>query len=287
MKRAKVIAELGINHQGSFETLLELTDMAFGAGADYVKLQTRTPELCVPRGQWDKHKLTPWGETMPYIEYRKRMEFSVEQLHAFDSYVKANYPNRDWLTSVWDRDSLLMILAEFSEMPYIKIPSALMTNIDLINGVLNSGHTAIVSTGMSTHEEVVSTLRGICDTGNIIVMLCNSTYPTPDNEVNLSSLKSLRFAAYDTRTKTAPEVGFSSHHVSPFIPIYAAVLGAYMIEVHVTLDRTMPGSDHAASLERAGLELLCREVARIPVVMGDGLIRLYDSEKPAREKLRP
>lgn len=278
----KICAELGINHQGVYNTLIDLTDMSFEAGADIVKLQIRTPELCVPKSEWDKPKVCPWdGKTRTYIEYRRGMELTDEKLDAFDAYVASVYGRRRWSASVWDIPSLERLIT--FDVPWIKIPSAMLTNLDLIDACLQTGIPLIISTGMSTYDEVFRAIIQIPKDYQLTILHCNASYPAKDEEANLKTLGTLRTMVVN-RWNTS--VGFSNHHKTPLIPIGAMWLGAQFVEVHVTLDRTMVGSDHAASLERQGLELLVREKNRIEKAMGNGLITLYSSEKAARKKLR-
>lgn len=275
MKTA-VIAELGINHNGDWDTLIELATTALESGADYIKLQTRTPEACVPRDQWDKPK--QWkGKTIRYIDYKHQTELTQDQLSVFN----AIFGDR-WFTSVWDVPAAERIL-EF-EPEIIKIPSAKITDLELLAYLDNNfGGTIIASTGMSDHGhvfEMVNALGNTYQSHRLVLMACNSSYPCDDKDVNLSAINTLSMGY------PLASVGFSSHSKSPYPAIYSAVIGAKWIEVHFTLDRTMEGSDHAASLEKSGLQLLTREVARIPVLMGNGKIEITESEVEPMKKLR-
>lgn len=275
--RAKIIAEIGINHQGSYEIAERLISSALDAGADFVKFQMRDPRTCVPRDQWDKPKLTPWGKTMSYIEYREKMEFSDRQIAGLSRYSEGKL-----FPSVFD----IISLERASRMgfPIIKIPSAMLTNRPLIEAAADlSGTKVMISTGMSTRAEIITNVKHLTygrAGKSTIIMHCNSSYPTADDEVNLRALLTLRSLFPDC------EIGFSSHSRSPHPAIYSMLFGAEWVEVHYTLDRTMIGSDHAASLEQPGLALLARERDKIPALLGDGLLRVYDSEKSARKKLR-
>lgn len=287
----RIVAELGINWQGDFNTLVNLADMAMGCGVDYVKLQLRTPELCVPKSQWQIPKQTPWNTMEPYIDYRKRMELSNEQLAAFDSYMKTHWGKHKWSASVFDVESLTRLL--HFDIPYIKIPSAMLTDHLLLSKCIETCIPVMLSTGMSTAKEIHEAVEFFDNSYPLTIMHCNSSYPAMDREVNLRTIQTLadRYGWIVTRPNRKLQkgnflFGFSSHSKSPYPAIYASVLGSSVVEQHVTLDRTMTGSDHAASLEKPGLELLCREIKRIPVLMGDGVIRVYESEKSARKKLR-
>ena len=282
MSRAEVISELGQNYNGSFDLLIQLTDMAFSAGTDYVKLQTRTPKLCVPQSEWNKTRNWFDGTPMTYIQYKERMELGIEQLREFDDYVSNRYGKGRWFTSVWDIEALNKV-NEF-ELPFIKIPSAMLTNHKLISESISRKCPLMISTGMSTKDEIDKAVSLLCaNEKKSVIMHTNSSYPTIDSEINLKRIQTLK----DRYHLPYFKFGFSSHSTSPLPSIFSVFYGAEFIEAHVTLGRHMIGSDHSASLEKSGLELLCREVNRIPVLEGDGVIRLYDGELEPRNRLRP
>lgn len=268
-----LVAELGINHQGSFETLVDMANVFLGKGADYVKTQMRTPRLCVPKDQWNKPK--EWnGQVMTYIEYKELMEFTEEQYDLFDKMFCEK-----WFPSVWDLPSLEK--ASKYDLSYIKIPSAMLTNLELIAESAKL-FPIVISTGMSNWEQITNAVWTACKYSNDITLLhCTSTYPVVDKEVNLKAIKTLRDSFSEARA-----IGFSSHSASPYPAIYSALLGAEFIEIHTTLDRTLPGSDHAASIEPPGVSLIARELKRIPDLLGDGEIRVYESEIEPMKKLR-
>ena len=275
----KVIGEIGVNHLGNYDILIQTTDMAFDAGVDYVKLQLRTPELCVPREEWDRPRSWFDGTPMTYIEYRRRMEFSLEQLREYDEYVRHNYGEHRLFASCWDIPSL-NLMVDYFDWPFVKIPSAMLTNHKLLQWAIERGRPVIMSTGMSTIEEIDEAVGLFPDDYPLVIMACNSAYPIRnDSEVDLAVLQT-----YQKRYNRP--VAFSSHHQSPLVAIYSTFFGATMVESHLVLDRTFPTSDAPASLEKPGLELLCRELKRIPLLIGDGAKRLYESELPARKKLR-
>lgn len=278
--KPQIIAELGINHDGDFARLHQLTDLAFEHGADWVKLQIKTPELCVPTDQWDVIKETPWGEKLPYIEYKRRMEFPENLLEAFYSYVETNYEGRVF-PSIWDVDAYKMAYRNLG-FSMLKLPSAKITDMELVSHLVESWNiTPMLSTGMSTMTEIENTVNLFLENNHRpIIMACTSTYPTEDNELNLNRIVTLK------RRFPLCEIGFSSHSKSPFPAIYAMVLGATWVEVHFTDDRTRKGTDHSASLEPNGLSLIARERDRLMDAMGNGHISPYDSEKPYIAKLR-
>lgn len=272
MDKATLVAELGINHQGDFDLLRRMADVFLGHHADYVKTQMRSPRACVPRDQWDKPKI--WnGTEMTYIEYKELMEFSEKDYDEFD---KIFYGK--WFPSVWDLPSL--DLASKYDLPYIKIPSAKITDLGLVERAARL-FPIVISTGMSNWYEIEQAVRVAKSFSTELTLLhCTSTYPVIDKEVNLRAIKTLKDGYLPDR------VGFSSHSASPYPAIYSVLLGAEFVEVHATLDRTLPGSDHAASIEPKGFELIARELRKIPELMGDGRINVYESELEPMRKLR-
>lgn len=266
-----LVSEIGINWNSDYELAHKMMQESIECGADYVKIQMRSPEVCVPKDQWYKPKLTPWGETIDYISYRHRMEFTDDQLKGFSKY--------PWFPSVFDVESLERAIR--FRPPFIKIPSCAITDSSLLEAAIETGIPLITSTGMSTKHEVIH-LIGALESARqeVWILHCNSSYPTKDEEVNLSAIKTLK--------KLAPfaRIGFSSHSVSPLVPVASIYFGAEMIEAHFTTDRSLPGGDMSASLEPAGLALISREIERSKKIIGDGQIRLYDSELEPRAKLR-
>jgi N-acetylneuraminate synthase len=286
-KPVKIIAELGINHNGDFNMLLELAKSAFENGADYVKLQTRTPEVCVPKDQWGKPRTWFDGTETTYIDYKNRMELSEEALGLFSRFVSNKYGANRWFTSVWDKPSVER--AAIFEPAMLKIPSALMTDESLVDWASLFTDRLMISTGMSTYDEIETTMK-VAPTGldELSFLSCHSAYPSPPFEVDLNrivSIANMFFTNYHD-SHAVKTVGFSSHSATPYPAIYSPFFGAEYIEVHYTLDRTLPGTDHAASLEPKALRLLKRELLRIEQLSGDGIIKLYESEMPARMKLR-
>lgn len=294
-KQPKIIAEAGINHQGDVEILKRLADTAFRAGSDFIKIQMRTPEICVPREQWEKPRV--WkGRQMTYIEYKNDIELSVDELWEFDTYVRRNYGTlwdgaSRWASSVWDIPSL----ERYSQFrtPFVKIPSAMITNKSLMMAARDSFSNIVISTGMSTLDEIKNAVKMFDLDHDLSVLHCCSAYPCPDEDVNLAGLISLEELLYTVAEEKGHidqlpkwRVGFSSHSVSPLPAVYSVVLGAEIVEAHLTLDRAMEGSDHAASLEEPGLALLCREAKRIPLLWGEKYLGVQDSELEKRKSLR-
>lgn len=268
------IAEIGINHNGSVKTAKKLIDMAILSNCDAVKFQKRTPELCIPEHKKNELKNTPWGR-MTYLEYKNKIEFNKEQYEIIDSYCRKK--NIIWFASPWDIPSA-DFLAEF-DVPCYKIASAMLTNREVLKKVRDIGKPIILSTGMSTLSEADKAVN-LLDETPLVIMQCNSSYPSEDLELNLRVIEKYK--------KRYPRhiIGYSGHEKGYTASLVAAVLGARVIERHITLDRTMWGSDQAASLELSGLSRLTRDLSLLPLWLGDGEKKIYKSEIAIKEKLR-
>ncbi len=269
-----ITAEIGLNHNGEVSTALALIDVALAAGVDAVKFQKRTPDVCTPRDQWDIERDTPWGR-MRYIDYRHRVEFGAEEYRIIDEYCRDK--GIDWFASPWDVASVDFL--DGFGVPAHKIASACLTDDELLRSIRASGRTAILSTGMSTPAQIRHAVE-VLGSGNVILCHATSTYPAANDELNLRMMNTLM-----TEYPNVP-VGYSGHERGLQTTVAAAALGACFIERHITLDRTMWGSDQAASLEPAGLTRLVRDVRVISEALGDGVKRLYDGEYAAMRKLR-
>jgi|TARA_Y100000310_G_C20648316_1_gene797912 sialic acid synthase SpsE len=269
-----IVAEIGINHQGDVEIAKRLISMAAEAGCDAVKFQKRDPETCVPRDQWAELKETRWG-TLPYIEYRHRMEFTRAEYTEIDAFCKQE--GITWFASAWDIPSLEFL--ESLDVPAHKVASACLTDEDLVEAMRALGKPVILSTGMSTATQIARAVRLWRQTEPLVITHCTSTYPCPPGELNLKVIPRLK------RRYKCP-VGYSGHEVGLQTTLAAVTLGACLVERHVTLDRTMWGSDQAASLEPAGLNRLVRDIRVIEQALGDGQKVVYDSELPQMKKLR-
>ena len=273
----KIIGEIGINHNGSVALCKKLMLIAKGAGLDYVKIQKRNPDVCVPVHQKGVLRDTPWG-TMTYLDYKYRMEFGKKEYDEIDQHCRNKAIS--WSASPWDLGSLEFLLQY--DIPFIKIPSAMLTNLKLIEAAAKSGKKVILSTGMSTEEEIY---KAICvlepgpEMYDYAILHCNSTYPAPLDELNLSCIKTMK-------DKYGCEVGYSGHEFRLGTSVAAVYLGATIIERHITLDRSMWGSDHLGSVEPQGLFKLVSGIRELERAFGDGLIKVTDSEKPVRKKLR-
>lgn len=271
-----LIAEIGINHNGDLQIAKKLMDAAFACGWQCVKFQKRTPEICVPEHQKNMLRDTPWGE-MTYLEYKYKVEFNEKEYNYIDKYCKEK-PIL-WTASVWDIPSLEFILQY--NVPFIKIPSAKLTESELLSVAAKSGKTIILSTGMSTVEEIDEAVNLLekHSKGNYVLMHTNSTYPTPPKDINLSTLKFLR-DRYNCL------VGYSGHEFDLEPSVIAVALGAKIIERHITLDHNMWGSDHFASLEVHAMDLLRKRISEVDMVLGDGTKKLTPKEMEVRQKLR-
>jgi len=269
-----IIAEIGINHHGEMDIAKQLIDEAVRAGCDAVKFQKRTPELCVPRDQWDKERDTPWGR-MTYIEYKKRIEFGEAEYAAIDEYCKGK--GIDWFASCWDQPSVDFI-EKFNPVLY-KMASASLTDIELLRKVQSTGKPIMISTGMSTAEEIEETIKAL-GTNNLLIAHSTSAYPCKPEELNLRMIQTLRIAY--------PEcpVGYSGHETGLATTETTIALGSNFVERHFTLDRAMWGTDHAASVEPEGFRRLVRNIREIETALGDGVKRLYESELEPRKRLR-
>lgn len=268
-----IIAEIGLNHNGDIDTAKRLIDAALLAGCDAVKFQKRTPEVCVPPEQRDIKRETPWG-VMSYLEYRYRVEFGALEYAEIDKYCRER--NIIWFASPWDEPSV-DFLDHYAPVCY-KIPSAGLTDRGLLQHVRATGRPIILSTGMSTMEQIREAIN-ILGKEDLLLAHCTSTYPCRPAELNLRVIETLR------REFDCP-VGYSGHEVGLQTTYAAVVLGACFVERHITLDRAMWGSDQAASIEPGGFSRLVRDIRVIESAMGDGIKRVYESELPVMKKLR-
>ena len=268
-----VIAEIGINHNGNLETAKKLIDLAVVSGCDAVKFQKRNPDVCVPEHQKNVMRDTPWG-TMTYLEYKHRVEFDREQYDEIDVYCKEK--GIDWTASPWDLDSLQFL--EKYDVPWIKIPSAMITNEELMKASARTGKKIIFSVGMSTYEEIDQAC-GWLENNEVVMLHCNSSYPAPLEELNLKCIRTLK-ERYNC------DVGYSGHEFRLGTTVAAVYLGASYIERHITLDRTMWGTDHMASVEPQGLIKLVKGIRELETAYGDGVKTVTEGELSSRKKLR-
>jgi len=268
-----VVAEIGINHNGNLDIARKLISAAVLANCDAVKFQKRTPSKCVPKEQHDILRETPWG-LITYLEYRSRLEFGYEEYRTIDEYCRSH--NILWHASCWDKASVDFI--EQFDPPCYKIASACLTEDNLLRHHRRYRHPIILSTGMSTLEQIDHAVE-ILGTENLILMHCTSAYPAKLEELNLGAIQTLK-KRYDV------PVGYSGHEVGLATSVAASTIGACIIERHITLDRAMWGSDQAASVEPHGFARLVRDIRAIETAMGNGVKQVYESEVPIMNKLR-
>ncbi|MGW1521249.1 N-acetylneuraminate synthase family protein, partial [Streptomyces sp. NPDC001436] len=244
---AYVIGEIGINHNGELANAIALIDAAADAGCDAVKFQKRTPEICTPRDQWDIERDTPWGR-MTYIDYRHRVEFGEDEYRAIDEHCAQR--GIDWFASPWDTEAVTFL--EKFDVPAHKVASASLTDDELLLALRATGKTVILSTGMSTPQQIRHAVE-VLGSENIILLHATSTYPAKAEELNLRVINSLE-AAYPN-----VPIGYSGHETGLQTTVAAVAMGACAVERHITLDRAMWGSDQAASVEPGGLARLVRD----------------------------
>ena len=273
MKRVYTIAEVGINHNGSLDIAKKLIDVAVFAGCDAVKFQKRNPDISTPEHMKKTIKDTPWGE-MTYLCYKKKIEFGKEEYNELNKYCKEK--SIEWSASVWDADSLEFLIS--FNPPWIKIPSAMLTNWKLLELAVTKNTPIILSTGASTLEELDKAYEILKNT-KLTLLHCNSCYPAQNNELNLKMIQTFK-ERYECR------IGYSGHEFG-LIPTVASVyLGVEVIERHITLERTMWGSDQICSVEPHALIKLIKDIRALEVAYGDGIKRVYSCEREVMKKLR-
>ena len=269
-----IIAEIGINHNGSIELAKKLIDAAVLSGCDAVKFQKRTPEVCVPRDQWDIERDTPWGR-MTYLKYRYKVEFGKKE---YDD-IARHCASRSilWFASCWDEPSVEFM--QHYDPPCYKAASACLTDVSLLLKKRQTGKPLIISTGMSTIGEIQYAIDMI-GKENLLLAHATSTYPCPPEQLNLKMIQSLK------RYYPSVPIGYSGHETGLATTWAAVSLGATFVERHITLDRAMWGSDQAASIEVGGLMRLVQNIRDIEKALGDGKKRVYPDEIKQRNKLR-
>ena len=281
--KTEIISEIGINHNGDIDVAKKLIDISVLAGCDSVKFQKRNPDVCVPEHMKKTKRKTPWGE-MFYIDYKHKIEFGQDEYDEIDDYCRGKIA---WSASPWDMDSV-EFLAQY-DLPWVKIASALLTDYELITECSNKFSKLIVSTGMSTIGEIDKAVEAMgCEVGNydsdlrrceFALLHCNSTYPAQVKDLNLRCIETLK-----QRYKC--QVGYSGHEYGLTTTIASICFGATIIERHVTLDKSMWGTDQMVSVEPHGLIKLVRGIRELESAIGDGKKVVTDSEKPVRDKLR-
>ena len=258
-KKPFLIAEIGINHNGSIKLAKKLIDLAVETGFDAVKFQKRNPDISTPEHQKSKIRNTPWGD-ITYLDYKKKIEFGLKEFKEIDAYCKKY--KIIWFASAWDLDSQ-RFLKKFKTR-FNKVASAMLTNYELIEEIAKERKLTFISTGMSSMKTIEKSLnifkKNKC---KFVLMHCVSTYPCPEEKLNLNMIVTLK-------NKFKCNIGYSGHETTVSPTVLAYSLGAEYIERHITLDRSMWGTDQAASLSKDGMLNLVRILKKAPSIMGNG-----------------
>lgn len=272
--KVMVIAEIGINHNGSLDIARQLIDMAKECGCDAVKFQKRTIDVVYSAKTLAEPRESPWGNTQR--DQKEGLEFSLADYGQIDAYCRQ--VGIDWFFSAWDLESQ-QVMRQFG-CKYNKVASAMLTHRAFLEEVAGEGKPTFISTGMSGYDDIDEAVRIFrshrCP---FVLMHTVSTYPSPEDDLNLACIPALR-------ERYGCPVGYSGHESSVSPSVMAAMLGAVAIERHITLNRAMYGSDQAASLEKPGLSTLVAQLRKIPLVMGDGVKRMAPGEEAVARKLR-
>ena len=270
-----LIAEIGINHNGSLRLAKKLIDLASKYKIDIVKFQKRDPEICVPEKQKHLFRETPWG-SITYLDYKKKIEFGRPEFDVIDNYCKKK--NIKWFASAWDIKSQKFLRRYKSK--FNKIASAMITNLDFLNVVAMEKKHTFISTGMCSMKDIEKAVR-IFRKNNckFTLMHCVSTYPAPEEKLNLNIINTLR-------QKFKCDVGYSGHESSVSPSLYAFFMGATVIERHITLDRSMWGTDQSASLSEEGIKNLTTLISKSEMILGDGKKIKTNDDKKIEKKFR-
>src|SRR3990170_5164051 len=273
-----IVGEIGLNANGDINIAKQLIDVCSDLNIPYVKLQKRNIEDVYTKEFLDSPRESPWGNTQR--QQKEVLEFNLEQYQEIDMYCKGK-GNIDWFCSPWDIQSINFLLAFFPNMPYLKIPSAKITDEAYLQKCADSGFDPIMSTGMSNLEMVQKAVLIVKDSLKFLLG-CTSSYPCPTKDVNLSQL---RFLSHYFRTPTC-SIGWSDHSGGILFPALSVAYGAKMVEVHITMDRRMYGSDQASSIEPQGLRKLVKQIEEIELGLGEPNKVVQESEIPIITKLR-
>lgn len=274
MNNLFVIAEIGINHNGDFNIAKELIDTAKSTGCDAVKFQKRTLDVVYTKEYLESSRDSPWGTTQR--EQKEGLEFSKNEYDEIDAYCKK--VEIEWLASAWDVES--QIFLQSYNLKYNKVASAMLTHPPLLEEIAKEGKHTFISTGMSSFEQIDQAVdifkKHDC---NFTLLHCVSTYPCRDEDCNLRVISSLK-------DRYRCPVGYSGHEAGILPSVIAVALGADTLERHITLDKTMYGSDQSASLEKQKLEQLVNDARRVKGILGDGMKRIIESELKTEKSLR-
>ncbi|MDA9794616.1 N-acetylneuraminate synthase family protein [Candidatus Pelagibacter sp.] len=275
LKKPYLIAEIGINHNGSIKLAKKLIDLAAKYKFDAVKFQKRTPEIATPEDQKNKLRQTPWGE-MTYFKYKKKIEFGLKEFREIDKYCKIK--KIEWFVSCWDNPSIDFI--KKFKTPYNKVASAMLTNTNFLENLAKEKKKTLISTGMSTIKDINKAVdifkRNKCP---YVIMHCVSQYPCPEEKLNLNLIKFYK-------KKFNCEVGYSGHESTVSPSLLAWFLGANYIERHITLDRAMWGTDQSASLSEDGMRSLASIIEKSPKILGNGIKKISKEDLELREKFK-
>tara|TARA_B100000900_G_C20552102_1_gene705183 strand:- start:451 stop:1275 length:825 start_codon:yes stop_codon:yes gene_type:complete len=268
-----IIAEIGINHNGSMEHAKKLIDQAYSSGCGAVKFQKRNPDICVPDDQKPLIRETPWGN-MTYLEYKWKVEFNINQYKELFDYTKKY--GMHFIVSCWDIESISDI-DENIPVDYHKVPSALVTDKEFLQKLYKTGKPIILSTGMSNDKQVDDAVQIL---GKYLeyILACTSTYPSKEDELNINYIKTLK------QKYPKIKIGFSNHYSGLDACLAAAALGSDCIEFHITDDRSQFGTDQSASIKNS--LTFVQKIRVVEKMMGDGVKKVYDSEVPIMKKLR-
>lgn len=269
-----IIAEIGINHNGDLDLALEMIKAAHEAGANCVKFQKRNPDKCVPEDQKNIPRVFK-GKEMTYLEYKKQIEFGEYEYDKINEYCKQL--GIAWTASVWDIDSALFMEKYKYDIPFLKIPSAAITDLDLIHVINTLKIPTILSGGMSTIKEVDTAIQHSLHP--IGLLHCNSSYPCKDTNLDLNVIK--------TYKEIYPmQIGYSGHEKGYFPTLIAVAAGASIIERHFTLDKNMEGTDQKASLEPIEFADMVKDIYHTCAILGNKLPYVYPEEEAVKQKLR-
>ena len=272
--RTFFIAEIGINHNGDIQNALKLIESSKLAGCDAVKFQKRTPKIATPKSSWNIMRETPWGK-MKYIDYKKKIEFGKKEYDIINKFCKKI--NILWTASCWDIPSIKFI--EQYKVKFHKVPSACITDLDLLKELKKTNKPIIISTGMSTEKQIQKAVK-IVSQKNLSILHCNSSYPAQNHQLNLKYIEKLK------TTYKKSVIGYSGHEMNLSSSVAAVVLGAKIIERHITLDKSMWGTDQQASIEPIGFARLIRDVRNVENSLGKPVKIVYPEEKIIMSKLR-
>ena len=266
-KRTFFIAEIGINHNGDIKNALKLIEASKLAGCDAVKFQKRTPKIATPKNSWNVMRDTPWGR-MKYIDYKKKIEFGKKEYDIIDKFCKKI--GMLWTASCWDVPSVKFI--EKYNVKFHKVPSACITDIELLEALKKTKKPIIISTGMSSEKQINKAVKTLSQK-NLSILHCNSSYPAQNHQLNLKYIQKLKMKFKKS------VIGYSGHEMNLSSSVAAVVLGAKIIERHITLDKSMWGTDQQASIEPIGFARLIRDVRNVESSLGKPLKIIYPEEK--------